>query len=130
MQALTLQRTWGSGGATAAACAADAGTASEPGLFWFALVGPAVWLVVGLGLRPGTTIGAPILALDGAGAGFAAFAGIAGAGGLVDALTLVFATWAGGVLKPAWVSTMGGIGADIQSSPKSTLPSAIASTPP
>jgi len=87
------------------------------------------------GLSPGATIGAPIFAFgcaDVAGAiGFATSVGTAAAGGLVDAFTFAFGvTGAGTALSPALVSTMGDIGADSQSSPKSTLPSAIASTAP
>lgn len=87
------------------------------------------------GFSPGATIGAPIFAFGCAGAGgaigFAAFAGAAGTGGVVAVFTSALGTTAGATaLSPALVSTMGDIGADNQSSPKSTLPSAIASTAP
>jgi len=82
-------------------------------------------------------IGAPIFAFGGVGVGEVigrpTFGGISGAGGVVGTLTLaVGTTGAGGAaaFKPALVSTIGDIGADCQSSPSSTLPSAIASTAP
>jgi hypothetical protein len=80
-------------------------------------------------------IGAPIFAFGCAGAegaiGFATLVDTSGPGAVfgVFASALVV-TAAGTALSPALVSTMGDIGADNQSSPKSTLPSAIASTVP
>lgn len=133
-----LQRACGSAGTpgTSACAAADetgAGLAFwfELGLgLWVALCVAALWL----GLKPGATIGAPRFALGCAGAagvGFAAFAGATAADGVVAALTSALgATGGGTALSPALVSTMGDIGADSQSSPNSTLPSAIASTTP
>jgi hypothetical protein len=83
--------------------------------------------VGGAGLRLGEMIGAPMFVLGVASAGggidgvlFAV--GLAGAGRAIGALTVA--------LSPALVSTIGDIGADCQSSPKSTLPSAITSTAP
>jgi len=139
---LTLQRACGSGAAAGESAVACAAAAEENGTgleLWFES-GPGLWLVfwvagLWLGLSPGATIGAPIFAFGCAGAegaiGFAMSVGTAASGGLVDALAFALGVTGGGTaLSPALVSTMGDIGADSQSSPKSTLPSAIASTAP
>jgi hypothetical protein len=79
-------------------------------------------------------IGAPIFAFGCAGAegaiGFATLVDTSGAGAVLGAFAALGVTGAGTALSPALVSTMGDIGADNQSSPNSTLLSAIASTAP
>jgi len=92
---------------------------------------------LGGGVKVGAMIGAPIFALGAAGAaevtGGPAFV-IGGADRAAGALAVAAAggTDMGGAaaLKPALVSTIGVIGADSQSRPSNTLPSAIASTAP
>jgi hypothetical protein len=103
-----LQRTSGSAAATGSAGAG--GGAAGDGIV-FALCAEEKF---------GETIGAPIVAFGITGAA-AAGGGIAAVGG--DAAR-VGAT----ALNPASVSTIGDIGADSQSSPSSTLLSAIATT--
>jgi hypothetical protein len=75
--------------------------------------------------KPGGTIGAPMVALDASGA----VAGVAGAG-VGGAVADVGAATRGGAAarNPASVFAIGDIGADSQSSPSNTLPSAIAAT--
>jgi hypothetical protein len=93
---------------------------------------------LGDGLRVGAMIGAPKFALGAAGAaevtgGPAFVVGGAGADRAAGALAVAAGgTDKGGAaaLKPALVSTIGAIGADSQSRPSNTLPSAIASTAP
>ena len=124
MQAFTLQCAGGSGaaaGASVAACAAPDETD-------------------GLGVRLGAIIGAPKFALGAAGAGGltgAAIFGCTGAGATggvgVFGTAMIGRLGAGGnggaaALNPALVSSIGDMGADTQSSPSSTLPSAITST--
>ena len=94
----------------------------------------------GLGVRLGAIIGAPKFALGAAGAGGltgAAIFGCTGAGATggagVFGTAMVGRLGAGGnggaaALNPALVSNIGDMGADTQSSPSSTLPSAITST--
>ena len=124
MQAFTLQCAGGSGAAAGASVAACAAPDEADGL----------------GVRPGATIGAPKLALGAVGAGGltgAAIFGWTGAGATggagVFGTAMVGRLGGGGnggaaALNPALVSTIGDIGADTQSSPSSTLPSAITST--
>ena len=79
-------------------------------------------------------IGAPIFAFGCAGAegaiGFATLVDTSGPGAVFGVFASALVVTAAGTALPALVSTMGDIGADNQSSPKSTLPSAIASTVP
>jgi hypothetical protein len=57
--------------------------------------------------------------------------GVIGTAGAVTVVVLGFGGAGGSAaLNPALVSTIGDMGADTQSSPSSTLPSAIASTAP
>ena len=126
MQAFTLQFAGGSGAAAGASVAAWAAPDDADGL----------------GVRPGAIIGAPKFALGAVGAGGltgAEIFGCAGAGATGGAggfgtatVALLGAGGNGGAaaLNPALVSTIGDMGADTQSSPSSTLPSAIASTAP
>ena len=126
MQAFTLQCTSSSGvaaGASVAACAAAPDDAE------------------GLGVSPGATIGAPRFARGVVGTGgftgaeiFGWTGGAAKGAGVFGTATvgLLGGCGRGGAaaLNPALVSTMGDMGADTQSSPSSTLPSAINSTAP
>jgi hypothetical protein len=100
-------------GSAATACAAALGDAGT-----FALPGAA---------RPGAIIGAPMVALGDPGA----VAGAAETGG-GGALAGVGAATRGGATarSPASVSAIRDIGADSQSSPSNTLPSAITATAP
>ena len=124
MQASTLQRTCcGPGAALGASVATCAAVADAGG--------------AGAGLKAGATIGAPIFALGVAGAGEVTAGPIfavegAGAGEAIGALAVALGAVTGGAvaLKPALVSTIGDIGADSQSRPSNTLPSAIANTAP
>lgn len=97
-------------GSAATACAAaldGAGTLAPPGV-----------------TRPGGTIGAPMVALEASGP----VAGVAGAG--VGAAAGIGTATRGGAAarNPASVFAIGDIGADSQSSPSNTLPTAIAAT--
>ena len=130
MQAFTLQCAGGSGvaaGASVAACAAAPDDAE------------------GLGVRSGAIIGAPRFAGGAVGTGgfsgaeifgwtSAGAAGGAGAAGVFGTATIGLLGGGGrggaAALNPALVSTIGDMGADTQSSPSSTLPSAINSTAP
>jgi len=130
VQAFTLQFAGGSGAAAGAAAGGSVAACAAPDD------------ADGLGVRPGAIIGAPKFAVGAVGAGGltgAEIFGWTGAGATGGAGVFGTATvallGAGGnggalALNPALVSTIGDMGADTQSSPSSTLPSAIASTNP